>query len=108
MDDFFDAEPPTSGYVKLSHMNNKSSVLCPESQDITSQYLALQQIDAHQRMIARAKGCVDTSPPRSLQSYISVADRKRKKLWENSYKSSFQGKEQSDMNQASCSRKPIN
>ncbi|KAG8189945.1 hypothetical protein JTE90_009084 [Oedothorax gibbosus] len=81
-DDFFETGPSSDNLIRLSHLNNKSSVLCPEKPDITSQYLALQQLEAHQRMISRAKSIVDTSAPKSLQSYISVADRQRKKRWQ--------------------------
>ncbi|GFT28250.1 uncharacterized protein NPIL_101461 [Nephila pilipes] len=80
-DTFYDLDSTAGSYVKLSHLNNKSSVLSPESKNITSQYLALQQLDAHQRMLSRAKSKVDTSAPKSLQSYISVVDRQRKKNW---------------------------
>ncbi|XP_054717409.1 spermatogenesis-associated protein 7-like [Uloborus diversus] len=78
-DDFFNVSE-AGDFVTLSHLNNKSSALCPETQNITSQYLILQQLNAHQRMISRAKGVVDTSPPKSLQSYISITDRKKKGL----------------------------
>ncbi|GIX95077.1 hypothetical protein CDAR_178391 [Caerostris darwini] len=77
---FYELDTGAGNFIRLSHLNNKSSVLSPESQNITSQYLALQQLDAHQRMISRAKSTIDTSPPKSLQSYISV-NRRRKKNW---------------------------
>ncbi|XP_042905725.1 uncharacterized protein [Parasteatoda tepidariorum] len=83
-EDFFDSQLSSAQTVRLSHLNNKSSVLCPKSQNITSQYLALQQLDAHQKMIARAKGIVDTFAPQSLQSYISVVGQQKKKLWRKS------------------------
>ncbi|GBM51230.1 hypothetical protein AVEN_73843-1 [Araneus ventricosus] len=83
-DDFYEVDSGAGNFVKLSHLNNKSSVLSPESQNITSQYLALQQLDAHQRMISRAKSIVDTSAPKSLQSYISVVNRQKKKNWRRS------------------------
>lgn len=80
-DAFYELDSTAGSYVKLSHLNNKSSVLSPESKNITSQYLALQQLDAHQRMVSRAKSTVDTSAPKSLQSYIGVVDKQRKKNW---------------------------
>lgn len=46
--------PPEKFYFFIS--NVLFSVLCPETQNITSQYLALQQLDAHQKMVSRAKG----------------------------------------------------
>ncbi|XP_015923550.1 spermatogenesis-associated protein 7 homolog isoform X2 [Parasteatoda tepidariorum] len=67
-EDFFDSQLSSAQTVRLSHLNNKSSVLCPKSQNITSQYLALQQLDAHQKMIARAK----------------VVGQQKKKLWRKS------------------------
>ncbi|XP_055952358.1 spermatogenesis-associated protein 7-like isoform X2 [Argiope bruennichi] len=83
-DDFFEVDSIAGNFVRLSHLNNKSSVLSPESRNITSQYLALQQLDAHQRMISRAKSTVDTSAPKSLQSYISVVNQQKKKSWRRS------------------------
>ncbi|GFY70511.1 uncharacterized protein TNIN_212521 [Trichonephila inaurata madagascariensis] len=87
-DDFYELDSTAGSYVKLSHLNNKSSVLSPESKNISSQYLALQQLEAHQRMISRAKSIIDTSAPKSLQSYISVVDRQRKKNWGKLYNES--------------------
>ncbi|CAL1298479.1 unnamed protein product, partial [Larinioides sclopetarius] len=108
-DDIYEVDSDAGNFVRLSHLNNKSSVLSPESQNITSQYLALQQLDAHQRMISRAKSIVDTSAPKSLQSYISVVNRKKKKNWRktnNEHGASNMENLDNDLRPATSSRIP--
>lgn len=77
-EELLSVQPSIQNAFVISHLNHKSSVLCPKSRNITEQYLALEQLEAHQKMIAKAKGQVDTSAPKSLQSYLSSVENARR------------------------------